>query len=234
MRTVMGVLLLFAATLAPTPVNAQTAPCDQKTVTVTGSGMARLTPDRVSFTAGVATSAKTVGEAFAANNAKTRHVIDALKAHGVAAADVQTSNFSIDSPYDPKLGQKRADLFVVSNSVMVTVRNIAATSVLVQAAVDAGANQVANLTFSNSNPAVARDRAIELATADARAQAEKLAAAVGRTLGGALTVTTMAANEYALRNNSVSEAITVTASAPDIEAGSNTVGYSVTITYELK
>jgi len=231
MRTLAALLLLAFATL----LSAQTPPCDTQTVTVTGSGVARVLPDRVSFSVGVATSAATVAEAFAANNAKTRKVIDALKSRGIAAADVQTSNFSIDSPWDPKTQQKRPDLFLVANSVTVTVREIAAVSKLIQAAVDAGANQAGNLRFFTSDPRAARNRAIELATADARAQAEKLAAATGHTLGAATTISTgLASPEYAMRNNALTENITVTAEAPALEGGSENVSYSVTITYELK
>jgi uncharacterized protein YggE len=230
MRTLAALLLLAFASL----LSAQNAPCDVKTVVVTGSGVARVLPDRVSFTVGVATSAPTVAEAFAKNNTKTRKVIDALKSRGIAAADVQTSNFSIDSPWDPKTQQKRPDLFLVANSVTVTVREIAAVSGLIQAAVDAGANQAGNLRFFTADPRAARDRAIELATADARAQAEKLAAATGHTLGAAMAISTgFATPDYPMRNNAVMETITVTAAA-DIEGGSDSVGYSVTITYELK
>jgi uncharacterized protein YggE len=106
--------------------------------------------------------------------------------------------------------------------------------------VEAGANEANGVTFFNSDPTQARDRAIERAVKDARVQAEKLAAATASTLGRATMVSTMPSggdmsnvNGW-MRLNTVAEAITVTGSAPAIEAGTSTISYNVTITYELR
>jgi uncharacterized protein YggE len=52
-------------------------------VTVGGSGIVRLPPDRVSFTVGVETEAPSVAQAFKANGSKLTAVITAIKAKGV-------------------------------------------------------------------------------------------------------------------------------------------------------
>ena len=121
---------------------------------------------------------------------------------------------------------------MVSNSVTVTREDPKSVSELIQTAIDAGANSASNLTFFNSNPTAARDRAIEIAVRDARTQAEKIAASVGRPVGAAQLITT--APVFSLNFTAVQEAITVTAASPAIETGTNAIGYTVTITYELK
>jgi uncharacterized protein YggE len=230
-------IVLVLATCLGQPVLGQT-PCDVHSVTVTGSGSAKVIPDRVSFTVGVFTNSPSVSEAFRGNNEKTHRVVDALKQGGVKDTEIQTSNFSIASAYDVSTGKKKI-AYNVTNSVTVTREDPKAVSDLIAAAVEAGANEANGVTFFNSDPTSTRDRAIERAVKDARAQAEKLAAATGSTLGRATIISTMTTggdlsnvNGW-MRLNTVQEAITVTA-APAIESGTSTIAYSVTITYELR
>jgi uncharacterized protein YggE len=229
----MKTMLILTACIA-LPLLAD-PPCDVHSVTVTGTGTAKIIPDRVSFTVGVFTNSPSVSEAFKGNNQKTHRVVDALKQRGVKDTEIQTSNFSIASAWDDYPARKRNG-YNVSNNVTVTREDPRAVSELIQAAVEAGANEASGVTFYNSDPSATRDRAIERAVKDARMQAEKLAAVTGSTLGRATMISTadLANINGWMRNNSVAEAITVTASGPAIEAGTNTVNYSVTITYELK
>jgi uncharacterized protein YggE len=211
-------------------------PCDVHSITVTGSGTARVVPDRVSFTVGVFTHSASVAEAFKGNNEKTHRVIDALKQRGVKETEIQTSNFSLASAYDADAPRKRNG-FNVSSRVTVTRANPEAVSELIAAAVEAGANEANGINFYNSDPTATRDRAIERAVKDARAQAEKLATVTGSTLGKVIVISTgelTNVSGWMRNNNAVSEAITVSGYGPAIEAGTNTVSYNVTITYELR
>src|SRR4051812_8645933 len=231
----MRAILILTAFVA-IPVLAD-APCDLHSITVTGTGTAKVVPDRVSFTVGVFTHSASVREAFSGNNEKTRAVVEALKRGGVKETEIQTSNFSIASSYDETVRKKNG--FNVTNTVTVTREDPKAVSNLIAAAVEAGANEANGVTFFNSDPTSTRDRAIERAVKDAQVQAEKLAAAIGSTLGRATVISTMPSGADMsnvngwMRLNTVAEAITVTA-APAIETGTSTISYSVTITYELR
>jgi len=231
MRKVIVVIALLAF-----PLFAQQAPCDVHSVMVTGMGSVQIAPDRVSFTVGVFTNAQTVSAAFQTNNEKTHRVVAALKARGVKDSEIQTSNFSIDSAWEETPGVRKRSGYNVTNSVTVTREDTKGVSDLIQAAVDAGANEANGMRFFNATPsaAAARERAIELAVRDARAQADKLAAATGTSVGRVIAMATSEGFLNAItKSGGLAESITVTA-APDIEAGSNTISYSVTITYELK
>lgn len=76
----------------------------------------------------------------------------------------------------------------VNNTVEVVVRNVSKTSAILQAAVDAGANNVWNVSFGidETKPLEADARA--KAMADARARAEALAKLEGLTLGKVISV----------------------------------------------
>ena len=208
-------------------------PCDGHSVSVTGMGSVQVAPDRVSFTVGVFTNASTVSAAFKANNEKTHRVVAALKERGVKDAEIQTSNFAINSAWEDTANVRKRAGYNVTNNVTVTREDPKGVSDLIQAAVDAGANEANGVRFFNANPTAARERAIELAVRDARAQADKLAAATGTSIGRVMAMTTSEGFiNPVTKSGYVAEAITV--SSLDIEAGTNTVSYSVTITYELK
>ncbi|HKO00639.1 MAG TPA: SIMPL domain-containing protein, partial [Thermoanaerobaculia bacterium] len=217
-----------ASAAAQTPVIRCADP--EYTLTISGTGMAKAVPDRVSFSVGVSTTAKNVAEAFRANAVKTRAVIDALKKAGVKDREIQTTNFSITQSY---LEEGRRGPFVVTNRVTVIREDPAAVSDLLQAAIDAGANDAGALTFFVADPSQARDKALEAAFGDARGRAEKLAAAAKRTLGAAMLITATPQFDGGALQNTVREAITVS-SGPDIESGVSQITETVTVTFELK
>lgn len=224
--------MFFAVGFAALPLFAQTPPCDVHSITVSGTGTATVVPDRVSFTVGVFTNAPTVGEAYKTNSAKTQKVIKALEDLGVKQTEIQTSNFSIQTAYEVD-GPRKQRGFNVTNSVTVTREDPKAASDLLNAAVEAGANEAGALSFFAADPRAARDRAIERAMDNARAQAEKLAATAGATLGKVTRITTVNENEVTpYSKNAVAESITVTSAI--VESGVETISYSVTVTYELK
>jgi len=92
MRTVLALaalLVLSAPAAAQTPVD--TTP----TVTADGLGTATLTPDIADFAAGVARVAPTSRAARNAANRRMAAVLRAVRAAGVADADIRTVGLSI-------------------------------------------------------------------------------------------------------------------------------------------
>jgi uncharacterized protein YggE len=155
-------------------------------ITVTGHGTATAAPDRADFSFGVETQGETAGEALAANGTAAAGVIDAVRAAGVAAEDVQTQQVSVHSRYSSE-GQAIVG-FTATNTVTATLRDLEQAGGVIEAAVAAGANAVHGPTFGVSRPADAYGAALEDAFADARAKAELLAGVTGVTLGEVVTV----------------------------------------------
>src|SRR5689334_14520319 len=104
---------------------AKSAPADAPaTVSVSGRGSVTATPDTASVAVGVATVQPTVGLAQTEAATEMRRVVAAIRGHGIAAADIQTSHYQIwpvqDRDRDGNLTEIRG--YQVSNQVTVTVR----------------------------------------------------------------------------------------------------------------
>ncbi len=151
-----------------------------RTISVSGSGQAVLTPDIAYITIGVRTENANASEAVAANSTATDKVIQALKAQGIDAKDIRTTNFSIypQQQYDNN-GKLVSTTFVVENQVYVTIRDLDKIGQILDAAVKAGANTIYGITFDVQDKSAALAEARKDAVDNANAAAEELAAAAG-------------------------------------------------------
>ena len=73
--------------------------------------------------------------------------------------------------------------YEVSNTVTVVVRDLAQLPSLLDAAVEAGANNVYSLGFQSSQQAAAYDQALKAAAQDALRKASLIAQAIGKEAG---------------------------------------------------
>ena len=145
-------------------------------------------PDIAQTQLGVQTFAAGVDEALQTNSARMDAIIAALKAQGIADADLQTSNFSVQPQYDFEKETRDIVGYWVNNSLAVTLRDLNQVGTALQAALDAGANTVNDLRFTIDNSEALQAEARALAVADARRRAETLAEAAGVKLGAALDI----------------------------------------------
>jgi uncharacterized protein YggE len=165
----------------------------QRTVSVTGTGTARLTPDIVVVTLGVQTQDPQVAKAVEDNNARAARLTEAVKAAGVAAADIQTSDFSVSSQqkFDLQGNPTGEVTYLVSNTLTLTLRDVSKLGDLLQSALESGANTVQNVSYSVADPTAALDKARLQAIQNAHDQATQLANATGAQLGPVFSL-----NEY--------------------------------------
>jgi uncharacterized protein len=156
-----------------------------RVVSVNGTGQVSLKPDIAYIYMGVHTELPSAAEAVSKNTADTQKLIDALKAAGIADADIRTSNFSIwqNQKYDPQ-GQPSGTVYAVDNTVYVTVRKLESLGDLLDAAVRAGANNVNSIQFDVADKTKALSDARKAAVEAAKKQAAELADAAGVSLGG--------------------------------------------------
>ena len=227
--------LLFVLSLAAATADAQTVV--PGSVTVTGSGRAAVTPDRFTFSVGVQTVAATVDDAVAENNRRTSAVIAALKKAGAQDKDIQTSQFSIYPQQDYQQGKLPRILgYQVTNNVTVRSTKIGDAGRLLGIAVNAGVNTSSGINFEVSDPARGRDQGLRAAFDDARAKASLLAQAAGRTLGRATIISEGVRHQEPPRPEmmmrSMAEGRVAGADVP-VESGTQEVGYTVTVTFEL-
>lgn len=158
-------------------------PAAAATLTVVGEAKVSAPPDMAVLSSGSVTSAKTADDALAANSKAVADVIAAIKAAGVAPADIATANFSVQPQYvyPPQSSREPPKLagFEVRNSVRVTVRDLGKLGPLLDKMIQSGANQASGLAFSLAEPAKVEREARLASVKDAMDQAKALAAAAG-------------------------------------------------------
>jgi len=185
-------ILALGACTAPSPVqNApQSAPLQQNSETLSrnmmvgGTGQVTLNPDVAYVYIGVQSQSEDVASSLSENNENAQAISAALSELGIAAEDIQTSSFNIypQQQYGPE-GQITSTLYVVNNTVYVTVRDLQLLGQLLDVVVRNGANSINGITFDVLDKSSAVSEARRLAIESARSQAEEMAAVAGVTLG---------------------------------------------------
>ena len=181
-------LLLVAAAIAgvarPEGAHAVdgTTATSSDSITVAGNGSVSGVPTSASFSFGVDVRAASAKAAIAANAREMRQVIAAVKSAG--GRDVGTQSVSLSQVFTNN-GEPSG--FAASNVVTATI-GLDKAGALIDAAVEAGANQVNGPTMSVADQGSLYRQALKAAMADARLSAETLAAAAGRSLGKVTTV----------------------------------------------
>jgi len=193
--TIIGTLLLWQTVFTPTPVEAQTETGANanlsRTITVVGEGTENVEPDTAQVNIGV----EIVETDIKLANSKASETIDAivaaLQAQGVNNQNLQTSslNIWIERPYDPAEGTPSDRvLYHVSNQVNVTIRDLSKVGAILDAVIQAGANNMYGVTFKVADPSVLESDTRNQAMDDARAKAEELAKLAGLKLGDVISV----------------------------------------------
>lgn len=201
-----------------------------RTISVSGTGQVYLTPDMATIMIGVQTEHKNASRAVEENNRQASQIIQTVRDFGVAARDIRTTDFSITPSYDygPN-GERLGVRYVVNNTVLVTIRSLDTIGDLLDAVVQAGANQIHGIQFDVSDRTAALAEARQAAVADARTQAEQLAQAAGVHLGDVLSITTsVSGGTPVYRTTALMEA----ASVP-VEAGQLAITVTVQMVYEI-
>jgi uncharacterized protein len=194
------------------------------TVVVSGTGSVKAVPDQADLSFGVDSRGETARAALAANGDSMRRVIAALRVAG--AHDLQTEYVSV-WPVSGDGG--RITGYSASNSVSATVGVVRAGD-LIDAATEAGANDVSAPALSQSDSERLYQEALAAAVADARDRAGTLAKAAGRSLGAVRTISE-AGSEPVPYPERVS--VAGDASTPVVPGGQKTSA-TVSVTFDLR
>lgn len=183
------VALSLAAALA-LPLAGTALAEDPARITVTGEGRVDVSPDLATISLGVTSEATTAAAAMSANSADLGRVLANLKAAGIADRDLQTSGLSLNPNWhsDDNGANQRIVGYIASNQLMVRVRALDRLGVVLDAAVQDGANTLNGLNFGLAQQDEALDEARKRAVADATHRALLLTAAAGVTLGRVVSI----------------------------------------------
>jgi uncharacterized protein YggE len=211
------------------------AGASQASITVTGTGKVKYVPDVAHLSFGVSHEEKTASEAWKKNAEVVKKIFESLKALGIAEKDVQTTNVNVSPKYVyEKDKEPRLVGYVASYDLTVTVRKISEAGKVLDAAVDAGANQRASVSFASSEPEKMIEQARLAAVTEARKKAKLYAEGAGATLG---LVRSISEGTYSPWRRYEFEMKARSDSAPQslpIAAGEQELSISVTVTYDLR
>jgi uncharacterized protein YggE len=212
---------------------AQEAPDPIPFIQVSGTGSVDVAPDRARIRFAVETQAPTARTASQQNAERMDAVMAALRGTNAPGLDIETSGYDLQPVYarPDRDGAPRITAYRALNHVLVTVDDVTAAGRLIDAAIGAGANRVASLSFEARDPGAARLEALQLAVERARQEAEAMAAAMGVPLGPPMEVHG-GAQVPGPRPMYRMEAAVMDQSTP-IEAGDQTITANVTIKYRL-
>jgi uncharacterized protein len=198
---------------------------DADTVTVTGVGSVESTPDDANFSFGVESRGRTAQAAIAANGTAMEKVIAALRQAG--AREIATQWVSVYTVTDEN---GTVTGYSASNSVSASI-GVGRAGALIDAAAEAGANQINGPGMSSSDADRLYREALADAVADARQRAEVLARAAGRSLGDITSLSEVGsqAMPYALE-----AARDAAAASTPVVPGRQETSASVNVTFSLR
>jgi uncharacterized protein YggE len=149
-------------------------------VVVSGDAVVQAQPDTAILLISVVTQNRNALEAQTANAAKADAVIRAIKAAAGAGAEIKTSGYSLTPQRIYKEGQPPTITgYEARNMVSVTLDELNRVGAVIDAASQAGANNVDGISFTLRKDRPARNEALSEATREAIAKAQVLAQALG-------------------------------------------------------
>jgi uncharacterized protein len=205
------------------------------TLQVTGQAEVSETPDRVYIDIGVSTQARESQAAAAQNAGRVATVIAAVKRAAGAGAQLTTAEYSVSPNYNyPREGGAPVLVgYAVSNVVRVRLDDLRKVGAVIDAATEAGSNNVQNVRFALRDEESPRRQALREAAQNARQDAEALAGALGLEVVRVLAVDEQGGGvRQPLAYPRVMKMAVAAAPTP-VEPGTIDVNAAVTLTVEV-
>src|ERR1043165_9263533 len=181
LSTTIQLLVLILATASLLHAQETKATDKRQTrVSVGGDSIVQAQPDTAILTISVVTQGRRAIDAQQENATKTDAVVRALKAAAGAGAEVKTSGYSLQPQRIYKEGQPPTiSGYEARNSVTVTTGELNKVGNIIDAAAQAGSNDISGIAFTLRQDRAARDRALSEATREAMSKARVIAEALG-------------------------------------------------------
>ena len=234
LKLIVPAVALLTSALSFGSLDARAEEPDKRTLSLSATGEALMTPDKVDVNTGVTSEGQTARAALDKNTEAMTKVVDGLKAAGIAPKDIQTTDLSISPIYEKK-SQGYASFITgyrVTNQVHITVRDTKKLGNILDTAVSLGANRINSIDFGVSKPEPLKDEARKQAVANAIANAKLYAQAADVELGPVLSITEE--SRTVMPRFEAAAAPMARASAVPIEAGTTTIQIRIEMTWELR
>ncbi|HOV88512.1 MAG TPA: SIMPL domain-containing protein [Candidatus Paceibacterota bacterium] len=212
----------------------------KNTLTVSGEGKIYAKPDVAIVEMSVISQNKDVKVVQNENNQKMQQVVNFLKESGIDEKDIKTLQYNLQPEYDynwcrtgdfPVYCPPKLVDYILTQSVQAKIRDLNRVGEIIGHLSSAGVNQISSISFiiddATAIKATARKEAIAEAKKKAQTMAEEANIQLGKIIGLSESISGAAPQRMVFAKDNIE------ASAP-IEAGTNEVVVSVSVTYEIK
>ncbi len=204
-------------------------------ITIEGQADTTTISDIATVTVGVESKADDVATAQANNSAIMNPLIEKIKALGIDATDIQTSNYNAyeNTEWDGQTIISKG--WAVSNQLDIKIRNTDLVQNVLDTAGQNGATSISGPAYALDDPNTVKEELRAVAIADAKTQAAKIANSLGLNLERVVGY-----SEWTDNGQNVFTAYSRTAvggsseAAPTVEPGSEKQTLHVSITFTLE
>jgi uncharacterized protein YggE len=205
-------------------------------LSLSAEGEISAAPDMATLIAGVVAEAATAEEAMADQRDRMSAVVEAVKAAGIADADIQTSGFDLSpvyAPYEKGQNEPRITGYRASNRVTAVVRDLAAVGPTLDALVASGANTIDGVQFGIEDSDTLLDEARREAVRKLMSKADLYADAGGFDLGRILNMSESGGWNQPPQPQFYARAALAEASSTPIEGGQLKLTVTVSATFAI-
>jgi uncharacterized protein len=225
------VVALSACDSSAGPV-AATPDSAPRQVTVVGQGEVQGTPDTLTTDVSIEFLAPDVTTAMNQTSARQQAVIDALVSSGIDRKDISTTQVSLQ----PQFGDSNNNIvgYRASNSISVKIRKLDSASQALALIVSTGgdATRINSVNYSIEDDSQLVKDARARAFNDAKDRAEQYAQLSGLNLGKVITISEVAGSTPPVPMPGPMPRSAMAEAVP-LSPGQQTVGFSVTVAWEL-
>ena len=180
MKTILAIITAMSLSVAT--VNAQPAAERPRppSITVNGEATIAAEPDQAQIDIGVTTQARSAPDASRENAERLARVLAEVKKLLGKSDEVKTSGYGLNPQYRyPQGGKPEIVGYTANNIVRIKMAKLEEVGKLIDAAMQAGANNINRLLFTLKDEEAARLDALRQASAKAKTKAEAIAASLG-------------------------------------------------------
>ena len=160
------------------------------TVTVSGEGVIKTTPDMATIWFAVVTHHELPERARSLNADASASAMNAVRSLGIEEKDIQLEGLQLNPRrvYDPERRVYNVDGFEATRTVKVVIRDLDVLPDVVAAVVEGGANQINNIQYGLDDRDAIELDVLTLAVKRARQKASVMAGELGWALGRAVQI----------------------------------------------
>ena len=205
------------------------------TISVTADESVSAAPTIAEMNFGVTTERhKTATEAMTSLSSKMKAAFEAAKANGIKEKEIGTHSLVLQPAYEYDKGKRIDQGFEASQTLHVKVCDLSKVGTVLQAAVQAGANQAGGIRFTVENTEALVEQAKAKATDKAKKNAEVIAQRLGKRLGNLKGYSEQVGMPNERQTYARQRSMADSPGGPPTPAGEQEIRVIVSLNYELK